>query len=44
MERLTIKMHKGTALKMADAYDSQDSAGQDLMERVSCSGCPPLRL
>lgn len=33
MERLTIKTPKGAALKMADAYDSQDSARQDLMER-----------
>lgn len=33
MERLTIKTHKGAVLKMADAYDSQDSARQDLMER-----------
>ncbi len=33
MERLTIKTHKGAVLKMADAYDSQDSARQDLMAR-----------
>lgn len=33
MERLTIKTPKGAALKMAEAYDSQDSARQDLIER-----------
>lgn len=33
MERLTIQTEKGAALKMADSYESEAAARQDLMVR-----------
>ena len=33
MERLTIQTEKGAALKMADSYESESAARQDLMVR-----------